>query len=144
MKKFTKPAAPVRIESANNFTRRRNNSAFRSRGIFFAAVTDKMKPFLLVFESISTPESGYGFGRKAFVNMFVFADSREQAEDRAIRHLNNAGWIKVELLAAFGRQDPPNWDERWLKAYRQAEYQGVGFHVGILPDDLQPGFQEGE
>ncbi|KJR99964.1 MAG: hypothetical protein VR65_14725 [Desulfobulbaceae bacterium BRH_c16a] len=104
-----------------------------------------MKPFFFVFESISTPGSGYGLGRRAFVDMFVFADSREQAEDRAIRYLNHTGWIKVLLLTAFERYGPPpSWDKRLFKAYRRAEYQGVGFHVGVLPSALQPGFQEGE
>jgi len=73
--------------------------------------------------------------------MFVFADSKEQAEDRAIRYLNQSGWLKVAILAAFERYGPPpEWDERWVKAYRQAEYNGVGFHAGILPIAQQPGF----
>lgn len=66
--------------------------------------------------------------------MFVFADSKEQAEDRAIRYLNQSGWLKVVTLAALERYGPPpEWDERWVKAYRQAENRGVGLHAGILP-----------
>ena len=77
--------------------------------------------------------------------MFVFADSKAQAEDRAIRYLNHSGWIKVVILAAFERYGPPpSSDEKWVKAYRQAEYRGVGFHVGVLPIAQQHGFQEGE
>ena len=108
-------------------------------------MVSKMKSFLLVFESISMPASRYGLGRRAFVDMFVFADSREQAEDRAVLYLNHAGWLKVILLAALERQGPPpSWDERWTKAYRQAEYCGVGLHVGVLPLAHQPGVQGGE
>jgi len=100
-----------------------------------------MKPFLFVFDSISMPGSRHGSERRAFVDMFVFADSKEQAEDRAIRYLNQSGWLKIAILAAFERYGPPpEWDERWVKAYRQAEYNGVGFHAGILPIAQQPGF----
>lgn len=66
--------------------------------------------------------------------MFVFADSRKQAEERTTLYLDHAGWEKVVVLVALERQGPPpDWDERLVKAYRQAELYGVGFHVGLLP-----------
>jgi hypothetical protein len=90
------------------------------------------------------PGSRYGLGRRAFVDMFVFADSKARAEDTAVRYLNHSGWLKVVLIATFERQSPPpSWDKRWVKAYRQAEYYGVGVHVGVLPLAHQPGAQGG-
>ena len=100
-----------------------------------------MKPFLLIIDSLAMPGNRLGAGRMAFIDIFVFADSTEHAEDRAIRYLNQLGWLKIELMASFERPEPPQRsDEKWAKAYRQAEYHGIGLHVNLSPIDMEPGF----
>ena len=104
-----------------------------------------MKVFLLIIDSLAMPGNRLGSGRMAFIDVFVFADSREQAERRAIRYLNQSGWLKIELMALFERPEPPlGSDQKWAKAYRQAEYYGIGLHVNLSPMRMEPEFNEGE
>lgn len=104
-----------------------------------------MKLFLLIIDSLAAPGNRLQPGGMALIDVFVFADSAEQAEDRATRYLNRMGWLKIEVMACFERPEPPlSCDEKWSKAYRQAEYQGIGLNVNLSPIDMEPGFHGGE
>lgn len=99
-----------------------------------------MKLFLLIIDSLTMPGNRLGSGRMAFIDIFVFAESKEHAEDRATRYLNQLGWLKIEVMASFERPEPPSSsDEKWARAYRQAEYHGIGLHVNVSPIDMEPG-----
>ena len=66
MKKFTKPPAPARIESANNLTCGRFLPTCGSRGIFLPQRL-RMKLFFVVLDGVSTPATGHGFGKRALL-----------------------------------------------------------------------------
>lgn len=103
-----------------------------------------MKAFLLIIDSLAMPGNRLGPGKMAFIDVFVFADSKEQAEDRAIRYLHHFQWQNVETMAVFEQPEPPqDNEEKWAKAYRQAEYLGIGLHVNLSPINVEHEFHGG-
>lgn len=100
-----------------------------------------MHLYFFVIEATPKPENNQAKEMAgAEADIFVFAESKEQAEDRAIRYLNNYGWHPVKVLIANENPEIPPATEKLLrKAHRLAESQGIGANVNAWPKIRTPG-----